>query len=286
MPEMPEVHALVAFLAERTVGHAISRATITSFSALKTFDPPIDALDGATITGVTRLGKFIDIETDAAHLVFHLARAGWLRWFDAVPATAIKPGRSPIALRVRLDDGSGFDLTEAGSKKSLAVYVVRDPHEVPGIARLGPDALADDFTEAEFAEVLRGRRTQIKGLLRDQSIIAGIGNAYSDEILHVAKLSPFAIAATMPPETVAHLYDAMRTTLTDAAAIASGKPPAELKDAKRANMRVHARSGQPCPVCGDTVRDVNFHDSSLQYCPTCQTGGKVLADRILSRLLK
>lgn len=283
---MPEVHALVAFLAERTVGHAISKATITSFSALKTFDPPIDVLSGATITAVRRHGKFIDIETDAAHLVFHLARAGWLRWSDVVPPTVIKPGRSPIALRVRLDDDSGFDLTEAGSKKSLAVYVVRDPQDVPGIARLGPDALADDFTLEEFAELLRGRRTQIKGLLRDQSVIAGIGNAYSDEILHVARLSPFAIAASLTPETVESLYGAMRSTLADAAATASGKPPAELKDAKRANMRVHARSGLPCPVCGDTVRDVNFHDSSLQYCPTCQTGGKVLADRILSRLLK
>ncbi|MBK7274527.1 MAG: Fpg/Nei family DNA glycosylase [Actinomycetales bacterium] len=286
MPELPEVQALVDFLAERAVGQAVVAVELGSISVLKTYDPPPSALAGGPIDGVHRHGKFLDVDVDGIHLVFHLARAGWLRWSEAIPATVIRPGKSPIALRVRLSDGSGFDLTEAGTKKSLAAYLVRDVSEVPGIARLGPDPLGADLTEAAFAAMLAGRRTQIKGLLRDQEFLAGVGNAYSDEILHVAKLSPFAIAGTLAPEAVSRLYAALRDTLTGAIAAASGKPAAELKDAKRAGMRVHGRTGMPCPECGDVVREVSFADTSLQYCATCQTGGKPLADRRMSRLLK
>lgn len=287
MPEMPEVEGLVRFLRERTVGLGVAKAQVAQIAALKTFDPPISAVVGAQVTGVERHGKFVDLALgDDLHLVFHLAKAGWLRWTDELSPTVIKPGRSPIALRVGFDDRSGFDLTEAGSKKSLAVYVVREPRDVPGIARLGPDPLAATFTRDAFADTLAGRRTQIKGLLRDQSVIAGIGNAYSDEILHAARMSPYAISGKLDPDEVTRLYEAMRATLTEAIHAASGKPPAELKDAKRRGMSVHARAGQPCPVCGDTVRSVFFADRSLEYCPTCQTGGKPLADRRLSRLLK
>lgn len=287
MPEMPEVQGLVDFLGERAVGHAITRTSVGEIAALKTYDPPNTALHGATITAVARHGKFVVLSCgEELHLVFHLAKAGWLRWFELLPTTLIRPGKSPIALRVALDDDSGFDLTEAGTKKSLAVYVVRDPQDVPGIARLGPEPLDDAFTRDVFAGLLAGRRTQIKGLLRDQAVIAGIGNAYSDEILHAARMSPYAIAASLEDAEIDRLYDALRTTLTDAVAAASGKPPADLKDAKRAGFRVHARRGDACPVCGDTVRSVFFADRSLEYCPTCQTGGKTLADRRLSRLLK
>ncbi|MCD1571929.1 Fpg/Nei family DNA glycosylase [Agromyces mediolanus] len=286
MPELPEVQALTAFLDERAVGHAFASLRVAAIAALKTFDPPLSALEGRTIERVTRHGKFVDLDAGGVHLVFHLARAGWLRWYDELPATPVKPGKSPLALRVRLDDGSGFDLTEAGTKKSLAVSVVRNPAEVPGIARLGPDPTADEFTLADFAAVLDGRRTQIKGLLRDQSVFAGIGNAYSDEILHAARMSPYALAAKLTPQQVEQLYTAMRETLAEAVAEASGKPPAELKDAKRRALRVHGRTGQSCPVCGSTIRQVIFADSTFQYCPGCQTGGKVLADRVLSRLVK
>ncbi|WP_315549559.1 DNA-formamidopyrimidine glycosylase family protein [Microbacterium aurum] len=287
MPEMPEVQGLVDFLAERATGVAVTKATVASIAALKTYDPPIEALKGATITGAARHGKFVDLSTDAGvHLIFHLAKAGWLRWYEQLPATVIRPGKTPIALRVGLDDGAGFDLTEAGTKKSLAVYAVRDPQDVPGIARLGPDPLDDDFTRDAFAGLLAGRRTQIKGVLRDQSILAGVGNAYSDEILHAAKMSPYALAASLDGDEVTRLYVALRETLADAVAQASGKPPADLKDAKRRGMAVHGRRGQACPVCGDEVRSVFFADNSLEYCPTCQTGGKLLADRRLSRLLK
>ena len=286
MPELPEVQALVHFLGERTDGLVVTGVELGSISVLKTFTPPPQALVGAPVDGVSRHGKFIDLDCGGTHLVFHLARAGWLRWSDAMPATVLRPGKSPIALRVRFDDASGFDLTEAGTKKRLAAYVVNDPSTVPGIASLGPDPMADSFSLEQFAAIAASHRMQVKGMLRDQSILAGVGNAYSDEVLHVAKLSPFAIAATLGDEAVERLYAALRGTLAAAVAAASGKPAKELKDAKRAGMRVHGRTGETCPECGDVVREVSFADSSLQYCATCQTGGKPLADRRTSKFLK
>jgi len=286
VPELPEVQALVDFLAVRLAGLAVTGVELGSVSVLKTYDPPPEAVRGSPVDSVRRHGKFLDLDLDGTHLVFHLARAGWLRWSEAMPATTLRPGKSPIALRVRLSDGSGFDLTEAGTKKSLAAYLVHDLAEVPGIARLGPDPMAPDFTLEDFAGMLAGRRTQIKGLLRDQEFLAGVGNAYSDEILHVGRLSPFAVAASLRSADVERLYAALRDTLAGAVVAASGKPAAELKDAKRAGMRVHGRTGETCPACGDVVREVSFADSSLQYCATCQTGGKPLADRRMSRLLK
>ncbi|MCE0536937.1 Fpg/Nei family DNA glycosylase [Kineosporia rhizophila] len=295
MPELPEVEALAGFLRERLVGRVVDSVEIGAISALKTYDPQPGALRGLSVTAVHRHGKFIDLDADGLHLIFHLARGGWLRWNDTAVKTMLKPGKSPLALRVRFtprlddeDDEStpGFDLTEAGTKKRLAIYVVKAPGQVPGIATLGPDPLAESFTQEVFAGILRGQRQQIKGLLRDQSVIAGVGNAYSDEVLHVARMSPFAIAAKLDDEQVGTLYEALQNTLRSAVSAASGKPAKELKDAKRAGLAVHARTGQECPVCGDVVREVSFADSSLQYCATCQTGGKVLADRRMSRLLK
>jgi formamidopyrimidine-DNA glycosylase len=286
VPELPEIEGLTRFLRENAVGRVVARVDVGAISVLKTFDPPPSALAGLEITGVARHGKWLDLDVDGLHLVFHLSRAGWLRWSAQVSPTPLRPGKSPIALRVVLDDGSGFDLTEAGTRKRLAVHVVRDPAQVPMIATLGPDPLGPGFDRAALAAILAGQRTQVKGLLRDQSVLAGVGNAYSDEVLHAARLSPYALAATLTDEQVDELYAALRSVLTDAVAAASGKPAAQLKDAKRAGLRVHGRAGAPCPVCGDTVREVSFADSSLQYCPTCQTGGKPLADRRMSRLLK
>jgi len=286
MPELPEVQGLVDFLAGRVVGRVVTDVELGSIAVLKTFDPPPDSLVGRPVDGAARHGKFIDLDVDGTHLVFHLARAGWLRFSEKPPTTPVRPGKSPIALRVRLDDESGFDLTEAGTKKGLAAYVVTDPQDVPAIASLGPDPLAADFTREVFGEILAGRRTQIKGLLRNQGTIAGVGNAYSDEILHAAKLSPFAIADKLTPDQIDTLYAVLREILQAAVEHSAGKPAAELKDAKRKGMAVHGRTGEPCPVCGDTVHEVSFADSALQYCPTCQTGGKPLADRRMSRLLK
>ncbi len=278
------MEALAAYLRERAVGQRVERVDVSAISALKTFDPPLSALHGRMITGAGRHGKFLDVELDDLHLVIHLSRAGWLHYRDALPDTLLKPGKGPIALRVRLGDGSGFDLTEAGTQKRLAAYLVTDVAQVPGIARLGPDALSLDLPA--FAELLRGRNAQIKGVLRDQQVFAGIGNAYSDEILHTARVSPYARADRLSPEQLENLHAAMVQVLTEAVTRSAGQKAATLKAEKRAGLRVHGRAGQPCPVCGDTVREVSFADSSLQYCPTCQTGGKPLADRRLSRLLR
>ncbi len=284
---MPEVDALVADLRGRAVGAVVAEIELASISVLKTFDPPVSAFSGLQVTGVDRHGKFIDIDVDGLHLVVHLAKAGWLRWSDHLSDKRLKLGNGPLAMRTRLDAGDGphvgFDLTEAGTRKGLAVYAVRDPMDVPGIAALGPDPLADGF---ELAPLLAGRRMQVKRLLRDQKVVAGIGNAYSDEILHAAQLSPFALAADLDAAEVARLEVAMRDVLGEALAEAHGKPAAELKDDKRRRLRVHGRTGEPCPVCGDSVREVVFADSSLQYCATCQTGGKPLKDRSTSKFLK
>jgi formamidopyrimidine-DNA glycosylase len=285
MPELPEVHALVADLRSRLIGRRIARLDVLAFAALKTYDPPVSALDGLEITGVERHGKYLDLVAGDLHLVIHLARAGWLRWRTDAPKPTLTRG-GPLAARLVLDDGSGFDLTEAGTKKSLAIHVVRSPADVERVATLGPDPLAPDFTEERLTAILTAAgRAQIKGVLRDQRQIAGIGNAYSDEILHVAKMSPFK-PASMPREDVHVLYAAIQSTLRDAVARSEGLAASELKGEKKSNLRVHARNGEPCPVCGDTIRQVIYADSTFQYCPTCQTSGKPLADRVLSRLLK
>jgi formamidopyrimidine-DNA glycosylase len=284
VPELPEVQALVAFLQENAVGHVVTRVDLAALQAIKTFDPPLSALGGLELTGVARHGKFLDLDVSGLHLVVHLARAGWLHWRTGLPPAPPKPGKGPLAVRVHLDDGNGFDLTEAGTRKSLAVYLVHSPSEVPGIARLGPDALEVD--RDTFARLLAGRSGQLKGALTDQTLLAGIGNAYSDEILHAAKLSPFKMADRLDDGEVLRLFDAVRATLTDALTRQVGQQAATMKGEKRSGLQVHARTGLPCPVCGDTVREVSFADTSLQYCPTCQTGGKPLADRRLSKLLR
>ncbi|SLF12121.1 Putative formamidopyrimidine-DNA glycosylase [Mycobacteroides abscessus subsp. bolletii] len=287
MPELPEVEALADHLRRHATGATIGRIDISALSVLKTFDPPITALHGQTVTGATRWGKYLGLQAGDLHLVTHLSRAGWLRWSDKLAAAPLKPGKGPIALRVHLGtpgEAPGFDLTEAGTQKRLAVWVVRDPAAVPQIASLGPDALS--LTADGLADILAGTTARLKNVITDQRVISGIGNAYSDEILHVAKLSPFAGGKTLSEGQLTALYEAMQSVLTDAVERSVGQQAATLKGEKRSGLRVHARTGMPCPVCGDVVREVSFADKSFQYCPTCQTGGKVLADRRLSRLLK
>ena len=287
MPELPEVEALADHLRRHAVGLTIGRVDVSAFSVLKTFDPPITALHGQQVIGANRWGKYLGLQTADLHLITHLSRAGWLRWSDKLAAAPLKPGKGPIALRVHLGtpgDAPGFDLTEAGTQKRLAVWLVDDPAAVPGVAALGPDAL--ELSAEDLAGLLAPNGGRLKTVITDQKVIAGIGNAYSDEILHVAKLSPFATASKLTSAQVSALHDAMVSVLTDAVNRSVGQQAATLKGEKRSGLRVHDRTGLPCPVCGDTVREVSFADKSFQYCPTCQTGGKVLADRRLSRLLK
>ncbi|MGZ4613720.1 MAG: DNA-formamidopyrimidine glycosylase family protein, partial [Kineosporiaceae bacterium] len=238
MPELPEVEALAAFLRVNAVGRVLTRADLASVQAIKTFDPPLSALGGLEVTGAARHGKFLDLDVSGIHLVVHLARAGWLHWRTGLPTAPPKPGKGPLALRVHLDDGNGFDLTEQGTRKGLAVYVVRTPAEVPGIARLGPDALEVDGER--FAALMAGRSGQLKGALTDQTLIAGIGNAYSDEILHAARLSPFKSADKLKDDEVIRLYEAMRATLTEALGRQVGQQAATMKGEKRSGLQVHA----------------------------------------------
>lgn len=297
MPELPEVEALADHLRRHAVGLTVGRVDVAALSVLKTFAPPTTALHGAAVTGANRWGKYLGLQAGDMHLITHLSRAGWLRWSDKLAPAPLKPGKGPIALRVHLGTpgeapkpdvaagaAPGFDLTEAGTQKRLAVWLVTDPMAVPQIAALGPDALSLD--PDGLAAALKGNSGRIKTVITDQKVIAGIGNAYSDEILHVAKLSPFATAGKLTDAQLADLHDAMLSVLTDAVSRSVGQGAATLKGEKRSGLRVHARTGLPCPVCGDTVREVSFADKSFQYCATCQTGGKVLADRRMSKLLK
>ncbi len=291
MPELPEVEALTAFLRGRAVGCTVARVDVTSIQVLKTYDPPVTALAGLQVTGVVRRGKFLDLDVDGLHLVVHLARAGWLQWRDSLPPAPPKPGKGPMALRVHLataqgEPAGGFDLTEQGTQKRLAVYVVRDPAQVPGVARLGIDPLDPSFTSDVLAGLLAGVRGQVKGVLTDQSVLAGVGNAYSDEVLWEMRMSPFKPTSSLRPDDVQRLHDVLVGTLRAAVGRAEGLAAKALKAEKKSGLSVHGRAGQPCPRCGDTVREVSFSTKALQYCPTCQTGGKPLADRRLSRLLK
>lgn len=283
MPELPEVEALAHHLRAHAVGRTVSRVDVASLQVLKTVQPPVSALHGLAVTGATRHGKFLALHTEGPSLVTHLSRAGWLRWSDSLAPAPPRPGRGPIALRVHLG-GPGFDLTEAGTQKRLAVYVVEQVSEVPGVARLGPDAL--ELSRQDLAEVLGGRTERLKTALTDQALIAGVGNAYSDEVLHAARLSPYATAGRLSGEALDRLHEALQRVLRDAVTRSVGQDAARLKGEKRAGLAVHARTGLPCPVCGDTVRAVSFADRDFQYCPTCQTGGKPLADRRMSRLLR
>ncbi|MGH9057656.1 MAG: Fpg/Nei family DNA glycosylase [Acidimicrobiales bacterium] len=286
MPELPEVEALSWFLRDGCLGQVIERAELAALYALKTYDPPLESLRGLPVVDVLRRGKFLCVGAGDLWLVLHLALAGWVQWHEAAPAAPGRPGKGPLALRVGLSGGGGFDVTERGTEKRLALWVVRDPSHVEGVARLGPDPLAPGFGVEDLAAALAGRTGNVKTVLTDQSVLAGIGNAYSDEALHSAKLSPYKPASKLSPEETARLYAALVRVLSDALRRSGGLPAKGLKPEKRSGFAVHARTGLPCPVCGDTIREVSFSSRSLQYCPTCQTGGRLLADRRMSRLLK
>lgn len=264
----------------------MERVEVAALWALKTYDPPISDLTGRRVVEVQRWGKYLGVGTDGPWLVLHLALGGWIQWRDATPPARAKPGKGPLAFRVGLSSGSGFDVTEAGTEKRLAIWVVRAPDEVPGVAGLGPDPLAEGFDQAALAAALRGQVGQLKGVLTDQRVLAGVGNAYSDEVLHAARLSPFKPAAKLTEAELATLYQALVGVLREALERSDGLPAKGLKGEKKAGLAVHGRAGQPCTACGDTIREVSYASRSFQYCPTCQTGGKPLADRRLSRLLK
>jgi len=304
VPELPEVDALARHLDAQLAGHQIARMELGAISALKTVEPPLEALVGRTVSGVSRRGKVLLIGSAGAAasdpagaagrhsgrgllwLVCHLSLGGWVRWRPKLAPARARPGRGPLVLRVGMDDGAGMDITEAGTEKRLALWVAQSPDDVGVVARLGPDPLDPGFDRAALATALAGQSGQLKGVLTDQTVLAGVGNAYSDEILHVARLSPFKPADRMSPDEVDRLHAALVGVLAGAVARSVGLAAADLKAEKRSGLRVHGRAGLACPACGDTVRQVAFASRSLQYCPTCQTEGRVLVDRRLSRLVR
>jgi formamidopyrimidine-DNA glycosylase len=250
--------------------------------ALKTSQPSPGDLVGRRITRVSRVGKMIDVATlDAAgaplHVIVHFGHDGWVLWHDLVPEDLKRAGDATLMARVRLDDGSGFDLTDAGQWKMLTIHLVADPSDVPAVAKLGLDPMSEEFDADRFRAIVGNRKKQIKALLQDQTALAGIGNAYSDEILHAARISPLTHAARLSPREVAALADATRAVLMEATAARVGVAPSELRAAKHAALHVHRKTGAACPVCGDEIREFTSAGAAAQYCPTCQTGGTVLA---------
>jgi formamidopyrimidine-DNA glycosylase len=299
MPELPEVEALVRFLDDRTRGRELVSSDLYSIAALKTFDPPFESINGRRALGWTRRGKYLccdlsDPGDGDLWLVIHLARAGWIKWWDfsSTPGSTkpapvgARKGRGPIAMRIEFEGSVGFDVTEMGTQKRLAIWVVEDPARIEGVATLGVDPLDPAFTTERLSQILKDESGTVKTVLARQSAIAGIGNAYSDEALHAARLSPFKAANRLAPHDVELLHDAVVEVVKEAADREAGLAASELKGDKKRSMRVHGRTGEKCPVCGDVVREVSFATKSLQYCATCQTGGKPLADRRMSRLLK
>jgi len=294
MPELPEVELLCRRLDERGAGRTISRLDLASFAALKTFDPPLRSLVGRRFEECHRRGKFICVQlgavdgssADPEWLVIHLARGGWVKWRDKLTTAPVKVGRGPLALRVGFEEGDGFDVTEMGHEKRLAIWTAHSPDDIEQVATLGPEPLDPEFTEERCGTILRAEKAYLKHALSRQSVIAGVGNAYSDEALHAARLSPFKPASNLSDDELSRLYSSLIAVLREAIDRAESLDLDQLKDGKRGAMRVHGRTGEACPVCGDVVREVSFATRSLQYCATCQTGGKPLADRRLSRLLK
>jgi formamidopyrimidine-DNA glycosylase len=283
MPELPDVTLYVEALRERIQGHALERYRVLSPFLLRSVDPPLDTLVGLRVTELRRLGKRIVIgfETDV-WLVVHLMIAGRFQWRAGAPD---KPVRN-TALTLHFDNGTLF-LTEAGTKKRASVYAVRGS---AALADHDPGGLdVHESSEQEFrAALLRGNHT-LKRALTDPRLLSGIGNAYSDEILHRAQLSPIMLTTKLTAEQCTRLHAATRAVLSEwierLRDQSAGEFPSKVT-AFRDEMAVHGKYGEPCPVCGTKVQRIRYADNETNYCPRCQTGGRLLADRSLSRLLK
>ena len=275
MPELPEVEAWARELAPLVSRSPVERAGPAHVATLKTVEPPLRALEGRRLAGVERRGKNLLFPTDDGELVLrvHLMSAGRLRHL----APGAKGPKTPM-FRLRFADGGELVLTEAGKKKRAGVWLVAPEALSADLAHLGPDALA--LTEPELAELLARERRQLHPLLRDQRALAGIGRAHANEILWRARLSPFALSAQLAPEEVARLAAAIREDLERALELR------ERGKGDRDVYRVHDRLGEPCERCGGPIRRVDFEEHTIYYCASCQTGGRILKDRRLSRLLR
>jgi len=283
MPELPDIELYLSALRPRIVAQTIRAVRLATPFLLRSVEPPLPSAEGRQVVGVTRLGKRIAIELQGElFLVIHLMIAGRFRWKAA--GTKV-PGKVGL-LAIDFDNGT-LILTEAGSKRRASLYVVQGRE---ALAQHDPGGLEVlDASLDAFAAALRAENHTLKRALTDPHVFSGIGNAYSDEILHAARLSPFKQTQAIDDEEVARLFDAVRSTLTAWAArlrdeTGDGFP--EKVTAFREGMAVHGRYGHPCPVCGSPVQRVVYADNEANYCATCQTGGRLLADRSLSRLLR
>ncbi len=268
MPESPEVQALAEFLDERVAGRAIREVDVVEFRAVKSRERPPGSLTGARITAVRRFGKHIGLDTSAGWLMIGFGRNGWVRWHSPGDPADVPP--APEVMRIRLDDGAMMQIVETGDFLAVTVAVVDAPSDVAGIAALGPDPLTPGFAPGDLEHALGTRRKKIKALLQEQTSLAGIGNAYSDEILHRARLSHDVHAAALDAEARARLFSALVEVMRDAAEARRGVAPDRLKQTKVLAMAVHGRGGEPCPVCGATIVDATFAGASAQFCPGCQ----------------
>lgn len=269
MPEAPEVEALAGFLRECLTGHVVRGVDLVEGRALKTRGRPLDEVVGRAVTAVTRYGKHIDLDLDGVHLSLGFGRAGWATWADDPAGDAEAPTAAAGIARITFDDGI-LGITDAGDWLSVQLHVVDAADEVPTVAKLGPDAADPSYSRAMLADALGGRRKQLKALLQEQETLAGIGNAYSDEILFAARLSPTVHAASLSEDEVTRLWSALHDTLTAAVIARRGVPIAEQKAAKVAAMRVHGRTGEPCPDCEGVVEDIPGTKGGGQWCPSCQ----------------
>ncbi|MDP9205161.1 MAG: formamidopyrimidine-DNA glycosylase [Gemmatimonadota bacterium] len=283
MPELPDITVYIEALASRIVGQPLERTRIAKPFLLRSVDPPISAADGRRVTGLKRMGKRIVLELeDDLFLVIHLMIAGRLRW---LPAGGKVPGKIGLAA---FDFPNGtLILTEAGSKRRASLWLVRREQGLEQFERGGLEVFEADL--AQFTERLTRENHTLKRSLTDPRLFSGIGNAYSDEILHRAKLSPIKHTRRLSEEEIVRLFDATRATLVEwterLRTESKGDFPAKVT-AFREEMAVHGKFGQPCPVCGTPVQRIRYADNETNYCPRCQTDGKLLADRALSRLLK
>ncbi len=283
MPELPDIELYLHALGPRVVGRPLEKIRLASPFLVRSFEPPISAAEGHEVLGLRRLGKRIVFElADELYLVLHLMIAGRLRWR---PRGAKPPGRRGLAA-FDFPDGT-LILTEAGTKRRASLYLVQGKDALSDHDRGGIEVLESD--RPAFARALAGRRHTLKRSLTDQSIFAGIGNAYSDEILHRARLSPFKLSDRLSDQELDRLYEATRSVLTqwrDRLRAEAGDDFPEKVTAFREEMAVHGKFKQPCPVCGSPVQRIVYAQNEANYCATCQTGGRLLADRALSRLLK
>jgi formamidopyrimidine-DNA glycosylase len=281
MPELPEVEITARLVGAAIAGAEIESALTPGINALRSFDPPLSAVEGRTLTGITRRGKLfvVGVEDDLS-MVIHLMSAGRLQLFETRASLRDKASR----LLVRLADGRELRLREFGTKQAAWVKVLT-PEGVEAeehIATLGPEAYPDP---PELGPLLDAPRP-LHGLLRDQRVIAGIGRSWVDEILHTAMLSPFKRGSELSEEEAARLREAIVSELGRALAHYEEHLTLPIPDKLPMPLRVHRRNGEPCPRCGDQLEAVFYEDYVMCYCPTCQTDGKLLKDRRLSRLLK